>query len=94
MFACCVAECVNLLAVSSILKLFFQYTLFVGYGAMVAAMVSLMAFGSGGDLSQSDSLLTHVLGEIIVSRPCICLESGCDVWTLFSATHSFSHDNI
>ena len=35
-------------------------------------MVSLMSFGSndlGGNLSQSDSLLTHVLGEIIVIRP-------------------------
>ena len=52
------------------IKLFCQYTLFVAYGAMVAAMVSLMAFGSndlGGELSQSDSLLTHVLGAILAS---------------------------
>ena len=79
------------------IKLYFQYTLFVGYGAMVAAMLSLMAFGSndlGGDLSQSDSLLTQVFGGIIVIRPCICWESICDVWTLVSASHSFSHDNI
>ena len=86
----------HLLALSSIL-LYFQYTLFVDYGAMVSAVVSLMVFGNndlGGELTQSDSLLTHVLGEIIVVRPCICWESGCDVWTLVSATHSFSHDNI
>ena len=54
-------------------------------------------FGSndlGGEFSQSDSLLTHVLGGIIVAEPCICWESGCDVWTLVSATHSFSHAKI
>ena len=27
-------------------------------------------------------------------EPCICWESGCDVWTLVSATHSFSHAKI
>ena len=60
-------------------------------------MVLLVAFGSndlGGEFSQSDSLLTHVLGMIIVADPCICWESGCDVWTLVSATHSFSHAKI
>ena len=60
-------------------------------------MVPLVAFGSkdlGGEFSQSDSLLTHVLGGIIVAEPCICWESGCDVWTLVSATHSFSHAKI
>ena len=74
-----------------------HYTFFVAYGAVVAAMSSLVAFGSndlGGEFSQSDSLLTLVLGGIIVAEPCICWESGCDVWTLFSATHSFSHANI
>ena len=66
MVACCVAECMLLLA----------------YGAVVAAMVPLVAFGSnglGGEFSQSDSLLTHVLGGIIVAEPCICWESGSDV---------------
>ena len=60
-------------------------------------MVPLVAFGSndlGGEFSQSDSLLTHVLGGIIVTEPCICWESGCDVWILVSATHSFSHAKI
>ena len=60
-------------------------------------MVPRVAFGSndlGGEFSQSDSLLTHVLGGIIVAEPCICWESGCDVWTLVSATHSFSHAKI
>ena len=60
-------------------------------------MVPLVAFGSndlGGEFSQSDSLLTHVLCGIIVAEPCICWESGCDVWTLVSATHSFSHAKI
>ena len=45
------------------------------YCAEVAAMVPLVAFGSndlGGEFSQSDSLLTHVLGGIIVAEPCIC----------------------
>ena len=58
-----------------------HYTFFVAYGAAVAAMVLLVAFGSndlGGEFSQSDSLLTHVLGGIIVAEPCICWESGCD----------------
>ena len=60
-------------------------------------MVPLVAFGSndlGGEFSQSDSLLTHVPCGIIVAEPCICWESGCDVWTLVSATHSFSHAKI
>ena len=60
-------------------------------------MVPLVAFGNndlGGEFSQSDSLLTHVLGGIIVAEPCICWESVCDVWTLVSATHSFSHAKI
>ena len=47
-----------------------------------------------GEFSQSDSLLTHVLGGIIVAEPCICWESRYDVWTLVSATYSFSHANI
>ena len=74
-----------------------HYTFFVAYCAEVAAMVPLVAFGSndlGGEFSQSDSLLTHVLGGIIVAEPCICWESGCDVWTLVSVTHSFSHAKI
>ena len=29
-----------------------------------------------------------------MAEPCICWESGCDVWTLVSATHSFSHAKI
>ena len=60
-------------------------------------MVPLVASGSndlGGEFSQTDSLLTHVLDGIIVAEPCICWESGCDVWTLVSATHSFSHAKI
>ena len=47
-------------------------------------MVPLVASGSndlGGEFSQSDSLLTHVLDGIIVAEPCICWESGCDVLT-------------
>ena len=55
-----------------------HYTFFVTYGAVVAAMVPLVAFGSndlGGEFSQSDSLLTIVLGGIIVAEPCICSES-------------------
>ena len=45
------------------------------------------SFGSndlGGEFSQSDSLLTHVLGGIIVAEPCICWESGCDVCCLLA----------
>ena len=64
-----------------------HYTFFVAYRAVVAAMVPLVAFGSndlGGEFSQSDSLLTHVLGEIIVAEPCICWESGCDVCCLLA----------
>ena len=41
---------------------------------MVAAIVPLVDFGSndlGGKFSQLDSLLTHVLGGIIVAEPCI-----------------------
>ena len=71
MVACCVAECMLLLAV-----LICQYTFFVAYGAVVAAMVPLVAFGSndlGGELSQSDSFLMHVMGGTIVTEPCICL---------------------
>ena len=74
-----------------------HYTFFVAYCAVVAAMVPLVAFCNndlGGEFSQSDSLLTHVLGVIIVAEPCICWESGCDVWTLVSATHLFSHAKI
>ena len=74
-----------------------HYTFFDAYCAEVAAVVPLVAFGSndlGGEFSQSDSLLTHVLGGIIVAEPCICWESGCDVWTLVSATHSVSHAEI
>ena len=73
-----------------------QYKFFVAYGGVVAAMVPLVAFGSndlGEEFSQSDSLLTHVLGGIIVAQLCICWESVCDVWTLVSATRSFSHAN-
>ena len=77
--------------------LIYHYTFLVAYCAEVAAVVPLVAFGSndlGGEFSQSDSLLTHVLGGIIVANPCICWESGCDVWTLVPATHSFSHAKI
>ena len=87
MAAFCVAECVLLLAV-----LICQYIFFVAYGAVVAAMVPLVVFGRndlGGEFSESDSLLTHVLCGIIVAEPWICWESGCDVWTLVSATLSF-----
>ena len=59
-----------------------QYTFFVAYDAVLAAMVPLVAFGGndlGGEFSQSDSLLTHDLGVIIVAESCICWESGCDV---------------
>ena len=41
-----------------------QYTFFVAIGAVVAAMVTLVAFGSNdmcGEFSQLDSLLTHAL---------------------------------
>ena len=65
MFACCVAECMLLLAV-----LICQYTFFVAYGAVEAAVVPLVAFGSndlGGIFSQSDSMLMHVLCGIIVA---------------------------
>ena len=41
MVSCCVAECMLLLAV-----LIGQYTFFVAYGAVVAAIVPLVAFGS------------------------------------------------
>lgn len=43
------------------------YTFFVACGAFVDAVDSLRACGSNnlvGELSQADSLLTHVLGEI------------------------------
>ena len=39
-------------------------------------------------------MFDEFLGGIIVAEPCISCESGCDVWTLVSATHSFSHAKI